>query len=230
MYRKLLILLFLCYLFPSGRMQAQPEEERMPQYAISLEPMHLLNGGLGLNLEKKIRPDHWVELNLEGYYLPHGEEIHVEDFLFWSWYEGGYTTLNTNFDRISGLSGLGIGTTHKYYFFQRYMVNTAFSYNWYNVEYAAYNFYPYMEDGLTFYDYKWANTHQAFHKLRLHVAIGVRSKFKHAIFMETYLGLGYAYSFYNQDKRAFNDTMFGYGYRGFYSTVGIKLGLNLHKR
>ena len=229
MYR-FFILLFLCYLFPTGRMQAQTTEDKTPQYAISIEPMYLSNGGLGLNLEKKIRSNHWVELNLKGYYLPHGEDIQEEDFLLHSWYSEGYITINSNFNRISGLSGLGIGATYKYYFFRRYMVNTTFSYNWYNVEYAAYNFYPYIEDGLTFYDYTWTDIHQTFHKLGLQVAIGVRSKFERWIFAEPYAGLGYTCSFYNQDKQSFNETMFGYGYQGFYLTAGIKLGLNLQKK
>ena len=229
MYRQLFIILFLCCLFSSSRLQAQTTEEKSAQSAISIEPHYLMNGGLGLNLETKICPNHWIELNLTGFHLSHSDRK-FSDYYFWSWYGGGHAIPNSDFDYISGLSGLGIGATYKYYFFRNFRVNTALSYNWYNVGYEGYEFYPYTEDGLTFYDYKWANIHQPFHKLRLHVALGVRSTFERVFFAEPYVGIGYTYSFYDENKRAYDETVFGYGHRGLYVLAGIKLGFNLHKK
>ena len=228
MYRKLFTVLLLCFLFSSGRLQAQTTEGKSAQYAISLEPK-FMNGGFGLNLEKKIRPNHWIELNLMRYYLPH-ENREKAIYPYIGWYGGnGYSFPNADYGYISGVSGLGIGTTYKYYFSRNYLINTALSYTWYNVKYSDYAFYPYTENGLTFYDYKWLDTHQPFHKLRLQVAIGARSKFERALFAEPYVGIGCSYSFYNENKNAFNETIFGYGHRGLYLLTGIKLGFNLQK-
>lgn len=228
MYRNLFIILMLYCLFPSGRLQAQTTEEKTAQYAISFEPNHLLNGGLRLNLEKKIRANDWMELNMTGYYLPNRSIQSNHDYSWW-WNGDDYSTSNADFGYISGLSGLGIGGTYKHYFFFPFSINTALSYNWYNVEYMGYDFYPYTEDGLTFYDSKWANVHQPFHKLAMHVALGIRSSVERPFFVECYAGLGGAYSFYDENKRNYNQTMFGYGYRGFYLTMGVKLGFNLRK-
>ena len=230
MYRKPLIILFLCCLFFPGRLQAQITEDQTPHWAVSVSPYYLLNGGLGLNLEKKIRPNHWVELNLTGYHLSRPDKQTIRTFFgIYNSYDG-FLVPNADFDYISGLSGLGVGTTYKYYFFRNFMVHTAFSYNWYDVKYTSYNYSPYTEDGLTYYEYMWGDVHQSFHKLRLLVAVGVRSAFKRALFAEPYVGLGCTYSFYDENKRAYNETVFGYGYRGLYLTTGIKIGFNLCKK
>ena len=225
MYRKLFVILFLCAGCFSNEAQAQTEEKA--RYAVSVEPFHLMNGGLRLNIEKRLRPDNWVELNLTGYSLPHRNMRPTR----YGWEDNGYWTSNSDFESISGLSGLGIGGTYKHYFAPSFMINTALSYNWYNVGYSdtVYDFYPYTEDGLTFYDYKWTHisTHQNFRKLAAHVALGVRSSFQRLIFIEYYGGMGYAHSFYDTNKRSYNETMFGYGYRGVYWTLGVKLGFNL---
>jgi hypothetical protein len=204
-------------------MQAQTEKAA-PKYAISAEPFYLINGGLRLNMEKKLQSNDWVELNLTGYWLPHSDILPNS----YRWEDrGGYLIPNADFNRISGLSGLGIGATYKHYLSSFFLVNPAISYTWYNVENAAYDFLPYKEDGLTFYDYVWTYTNQPFHKLSMQVTLGFRTSPKHLFFLENYLGLGYAHSFYDKNKSNYTETMFGYGYRGPYLTLGVKLGFNL---
>jgi len=229
MYRKTLFVALLCCLYVPVCLQAQTTQRKMAQYAISFEPNCLLEGGLRINLEKKLRSIDRLEVNLTGYYLPYRDMQSADNYLFSMWWDGGgYSTLNTDFEkRISGLSGLGIGTTYKHYFFRRFMISTAFSYTLYNVQYANYDFYQYTEDGLNFYDYLWMNTHQPFHKLTTHVALGARTTFVRTLFAEPYIGLGFAYSFYDENKRHYDETMLGYGYRGYYLAAGIKLGFNI---
>jgi hypothetical protein len=207
-----------------NELKAQTEEKKTARYAISFEPNHLLNGGLRLNIEKKIHPTDWIELNLTGYYLARNGG---KSNNYWLWASNGYYISNSHFESISGLSGLGIGSTYKHYFPSSIIINTALSYNRYNVEYPGFDFIPYKEDGLTFFEYRRANVHQPFHKLAAHVALGARSTFERLFFVEGYAGLGVAYSFYDENKRNYNETMFGYGYRGIYLTIGIKLGFNI---
>ena len=225
MYRKIFIVALLCGFCLPACLQAQTTEKNTDHYAVSFEPNHLLNGGLRVNLEKSISSKNWIELNLTGYYLPRRDEQSANNDYFY-WWDDGYRTSNSDFEKIAGLSGMGIGLTHKHYFSFPLTIHTALSYNRYNVSYTGYEFYSYQEDGLTFYDYMWADTQQSFHKLALHIAVGVRSTIRHAVFAEPYVGLGGAYSFYDTSKRHYNNTMFGYGYRGIYLTAGVKLGVN----
>jgi hypothetical protein len=44
--------------------------------------------------------------------------------------------------------------------------------------------------------------------------------------VEVTLGLGYAYGFYDESKRRYNE-VYGFGYRGLYPVFGLKLGVNL---
>jgi len=225
MYRKIFIVLLLCCLCPAVCLQAQTKEEKTAQYAFSFEPAHLYNGGFRVNLEKQLRSTDWIELNLTGYYLPHKDAEVTDSYYYWG--GNSYMTSNSDFDSFLGLAGLGIGITYKSFFHRNLRVYPAFSYNWYNVEYAGYDYYSYNEDGLTFYDYKWADTKQSFHKLAAHVSLGVRSSLERSFFVEPYFGMGYAYSFYDKNKRHYNETMFGFGHRGLFLTAGIKLGFNI---
>ena len=231
MFRKLFIISLLCFLCSLACLHAQTTDDKTAQYAISFEPNHLLNGGLRLNLETKIRSNDWLELNMTGYYLPHRDIQSSYYYGYYDYYGWGnrnaYSISNADFETISGLSGLGVGATYKHYFPRRFLIHTALSYYRYNVEYSGSDYYPYTEDGLTFYDYRWGSDHQTFQKLALHFAVGVRSTLERTLFAEPYAGMGFAYSFYDENKCNFNKTMFGYGYRGFYLTAGVKLGFNL---
>ncbi|GHT40487.1 hypothetical protein FACS189437_06140 [Bacteroidia bacterium] len=222
-----LILLSCLFLF-SGliTLHAQDAEKKLPRYAVSVEPFYLYNGGLRLNVEKRLSDKEWLELNITGYHLSH-RDIRANNFLWWSYEEGGHFTSNSDFEQFSGLKGLGIGSTYKKYFYGTCFVSTSASYAYYNVEYPAWNFHPYVEEDLTFYEYGLKDTHQHFNKIAGNLCIGAHSSFRHAYSIEFYGGLGYAHSFYNQDKKAYNETVFGFGYRGIHPVFGMKIGFNI---
>ena len=229
MYRKLYIILFVCCLNQANRLQAQTEEITMPRYAVSIEPLYLWNGGLRLNMEKKLQTKDWIELNLMGYWLPH-QDIRkkiVDGFGRASYEYGGYYISNSDFKRIFGLSGLGIGCTYKHNLSKNLSINPAVTYNFYGVENAVHDYVPYKEDGLTYYEYHLIYKKQPFHKLTTQITFSLRTSFNHSLFLEYYSGLGYAYSFYDESMFRYNETMFGYGYRGCYLTLGAKIGFNL---
>jgi hypothetical protein len=205
---------------------AQYVEEKLPRYAVSVEPFYLFNGGLRVNVEKQLKPKEWLELNITGYRMPYSE-IRENNFLWWGSEEGGHVTPNSDFEQFTELSGFGIGGTYKRYLSSSWLVSTNFSYTYYNVGYPDWDFHPYREDGLTFYDYGLKDTYQTFNKLTGNVCIGVHSDFSHAYLVEFYGGLGGAYSFYNQNKKSYDETMFGFGYRGIHLVFGMKVGFNI---
>ncbi|MDR3269039.1 MAG: hypothetical protein LBT83_08240, partial [Tannerella sp.] len=95
----------------------------------------------------------------------------------------------------------------------------------YDVQYPTADFYGYVEDGLTYYEFGTRDTHQHFNRLATNACVGVHT-FRHAFFVEVTLGLGYAYGFYDESKRRYNE-VYGFGYRGLYPVFGLKLGVNL---
>ncbi|MDR1631491.1 MAG: hypothetical protein LBR97_01160 [Dysgonamonadaceae bacterium] len=205
--------------------QAQPVQQyseiTFPRYAVSLEPFYLYNGSLRLNVEKRLESNDWIELNITGYYLPH-DEIETRK------YKGGsYFTSNSDFERFSGLSGLGIGSAYKHYISRYFFMSAGASYTCYHVRYADISFSKFQEDGLEFYEYKYQDFRQIFNKFTANLSIGARSTFRRTLFIEYYLGVGYAHSLYNKDKKAYDSYAFGFGYKGIYPTSGFKIGFNI---
>ncbi|MDR2691653.1 MAG: hypothetical protein LBB73_05055 [Dysgonamonadaceae bacterium] len=202
-------------------LQARNPEPVSPRYAFSLEPLYLYNGGLRLNVEKRLKPKDWLELNITGYYLPHNK-IETREYQ-----RGDYFTSNSEFDYISGLSGLGIGSAYKHYFFRSFFVGGGASYTLYRVQYPALGMCKYREGELDFYEYQYLDLRQIFNKFTTHISIGGRSSFRHRLFIEYYFGLGYAHSLYHSGKEAYNRSPFGFGHTGAYPATGIKIGFNI---
>jgi hypothetical protein len=207
-------------------LQAQPvqpysEETEFPDYAFSVEPLYLYNGGLRLTVEKRLTLKNWLELHLTGYYLPH-DKIESGEYV-----RGRYFTSNSDFNRFTGLGGVGIGGAYKHYFLRSFFINTGVSYTYYRVQYRDLDFYKYREDELDFYAYQYQDFCQTFNKFTAGFSIGARSAFQHILFVEYYFGLGYAHSLYNRKKAAYDSTPFGFGYTGVYPAAGIKIGFNI---
>lgn len=216
-HNRIFVILTCAILFSAQTaLQAQPA---LPRYAVSLEPLYLYNGGLRLNMEKRLKVNNWIELNLTGYYLPHYERETSR--------QEGYYTSNSNFEYILGLSGLGIGGIYKHYFFRSFFVSGGVSYTHYRVRYADLDWYNYQEDGLNLYEYQYQDVGQTFDKFTTGIYIGGRSAFRHKLFIEYYFGLGYAHSLYNKNKETYSLTPFGFGYKGIHPTTGIKIGFNI---
>jgi hypothetical protein len=206
--------------------QKQKQEHIEPRYAVTFEPMYLHNGGLRLNLEKQWKQRERLELNIAGYYLPYNEIIPSYS-LSGNIEGGGHYTPSSELKSFNRLSGVGVGGTYKRYFLKSCVVNAGISYTYSDIQYPSLDFHKYSEDGLTFYDYDLREIHQYFNTLAVHLSTGIRSSFHHLFFVEYTMGLGYAYSFYDKDKNAYNESPLGFGYKGIYPVISIKLGFNI---
>jgi hypothetical protein len=123
--------------------------------------------------------------------------------------------------------GCGIGGAYKRYFLNLGILSAGMSYTYSDIQYPHLGFHKYKEDGLTFYDYDLREVYQSFNTLTANLSVGVHSPFYNLIFVECTLGLGYVYSLYDKDKRAFNGYALGLGYRGIYPAISFKLGFNI---
>jgi hypothetical protein len=83
------------------------------------------------------------------------------------------------------------------------------------------------EEGLTFHEYvEDVDVNQRFDKLSGALRMGFFSTFRRAVFVDVYAGLGYAYSFYDKDKRAYDNGVFTFGHRGFFPSLGVRVGVS----
>jgi len=201
--------------------QGEPVERksRVPyaasaRYTVSVEPLNfLLSGGAPrVNIEKRIGRKEWVGVSATGYWMPANHDY-------------GWETMDSGFESFSHLKGFGLGGTCKYYFLPVLFAGAGASYSHFNVQYPGFGFYEYVEDGLTYYEFRQQEQHQYFNRYAGNACVGVHT-FRHAFFVEVTLGIGYSHSFYDA-SRARYDGFYGFGYRGFYPTFGFKMGLNL---
>lgn len=213
-----LIILILCLGFVSNA-NAQKKKLNMdnfPKYTLAIQPFYMYNGGLRLDFEKQLdNPRNWLQLNIAGYYLPMREN----SYEYWE-------TPNSDFDNFSGLKGGGIGAAYKSIFYGTGIYYSAgLNYAHYRVSYPSFEFVKYQEDGLTFYEGRETTINQIFNKFTSSLCIGVQSSLNRTFFFDTYLGLGYSYSFYDKNKWAMNDNPWSFGHRGFHLTGGIRFGV-----
>jgi hypothetical protein len=189
--------------------------QEMRPFAISCEPLYILNYGVRINLERKITQRDWAGINITGYSAP-------DSHTYGSWMS------NSDFYRIDAMKGIGIGGTYKRHFFRKLFINLGAGYTFFDVQKKDFAFEEFHEDGMLFYQYDKIEKHCFFNKITTNASIGIHSTFQQLFFVEPYLGAGLAYSFYDQSyRRKYNETMFGFGYRGFYWVLGVKLGFNI---
>jgi hypothetical protein len=196
-------------------------KEPLPRYAFTVEPLYLFNGGLRINAEKQMTKKEWLEVNITPYYVQNDDN---EYNIYNEWF---FSTSNSDFDYFSKLQGIGVGGGYKYYLSSHFFVNPGISYTFYKVKYPSYSFHPYQEDGLTFYTYDYNQASQHFNKFTLSFCFGGRTSFDNLFFIEYYGGLGQAFSFFDSNKKPFDDTIFGFGHTGLYLTAGMKFGFNI---
>jgi hypothetical protein len=210
--------IFQCFIFACAGVfygLTANAQEKYP-YALSFEPSYIFNNALRINLEKKITKSNWLGINLTGYYWPYDPEY-------------GYGTSNSDFQSVGGLKGLGIGGTFKNYFARKWFIELSAGYTFFDVQNESYGFREYIENDLTFYEYGYMDKqHYYFKKVTTSFSIGIHSTFRQAFFVEPYIGMGLAHSFYDRSyQEKYNETMFGFGYRGPYFLLGVKLGFNI---
>ncbi|MBB4035693.1 hypothetical protein GGR21_001588 [Dysgonomonas hofstadii] len=218
---------FILLLSLSGSLMGQEVKKRntlegYPKYTIAVQPFHLMNGTLKLDFETQLKsPKNWLQLSISGSYL--GTRDMYSSNYSWS-------TFNSDFNDFSGLKGFGLGAAYKSIIYSTWLYYRAgVAYDHYRVKYPGFGYFPYIEDGLTYYEYHWTQQKQIFNKLSSSICIGMQSHFSNVLFFDAYIGIGYAYSMYDKDKRSFEEGMYGFGRRGAFLAGGVRIGVAFGK-
>lgn len=229
-----ILLLVVALTVSTSFASAQEEYSReyvLPKYTIAVQPLYLFNGGLRADFEKQLdSPGKWLQFHVSGFILPEKEIDYQNYRTHYYYYDNSWGTFNSNFNDILGLYGFGLGSAYKYLFkHSSFYFSAGLNYNFYNVTYANYGLESFVEDGMTFYEYRYSPAVQNFHKFRPNANIGIQSSLSNLVFYDFYIGLGYAYSLYDKSKKAFDSTIFGYGYRGLTISGGFRIGVTFGK-
>lgn len=186
--------------------------------AIAWEPLHLIDGGIGVDFEMRLKETrNWLNLRLTGYYLPSysPDSDNYED----------YMTSSSGFEEFDGYSGFGAKATYKSFFSRSaFYWGGGLSYNYYDVSYYTQSYRSYKEDGMTFYKYYQGKESQHFNKIYPFLTIGARSAWRKQFVSEIYVTAGYSHGFYNEQKKAYNRNFLGFGHRGMAMTLGWRMG------
>lgn len=200
---------------------AQAYGEPAPKnFSIASEVISFFNAGFNLDFEMRLKgSNNWLNLRLTGHFIPdYSERGYYYDVNEWK-------TLYSGSDRFSELSGMGIDFTYKRTFWEdKLYCGAGFGYHYFDVLYWREEYEPFIEDGLTFYEYRQGYRSQYFNKINPFLTIGIRTPLHKGFFIEGFLSPGYTYSFYDKNRKSFDSTMFSFGHRGFSLGVGARIG------
>lgn len=218
-YSLLLTGILLCLLSSSANGQTGETQERVAlspyfkKHTITWQPTSLINGGLRFDYEQRIKGRHWARIAPTVYIFPGTDS----DYWYDDYGKGVYATRN---------AGFGLDMAYKYYINRLEIVYClgGINYHYNHVDYEQYDYVPFVEDGLTKYRYTKADKCQNFNRVGALACIGIQTPQRIGFYIDTYMGIGYCYTFYDKDKARFDDSVFGYGYRGFHFTGGFRIG------
>lgn len=201
-----------------------------PEYTIAVQPFYMVNGGLRFDFETQMRNEkEWMQYSLSGYYLSETDADPVNQY--YSYNYNGWTHFNSCFEPISSLKGFGFGASYKQLFdYLSLYGSVGFYYNYYHVGFSSIELTGFVENDLTFYKYMEIDHHQNFHQFKPNVTLGTQSTLRSLFFYDAYINVAYNYALYDKNKYAFNDSPYGYGFRGITFSVGLRIGLGFYRR
>jgi hypothetical protein len=180
--------------------------------AITLHPLYLINSGVRIDYDRRIQGRHWLQAGLTGY-----RSSGPDFFRLWmldDW-------------RGAKATGAALELNYKYFPFPRvkFIYFTAgAAYSHFDVKYSGFSYEKYPEDGLTFYEPRQRTLTQMFDRIETSARIAIQTRPLRRIFVDFYVGAGYRFSFYDEQKPYPYQTMMNLGYRGPTLTTGFRIG------
>jgi hypothetical protein len=184
-------------------------QERVPRYMLAVQPFRWITGEFGLDFDRRMEnPRHWVQARLFALAYDDNEgEVFAEDF--------------------TRMRGAGVEGAYKVFFYRRFYCSGGGGWRLNRVRYKEDMLHAYEEDGLTFHEYLFDQpARRTFNKLSVFGQLGVQTTFESFLFMDAYLGIGYAYSFRGGEGPAFNGDIYSFGYRGLFPRGGLRFGVS----
>lgn len=131
------------------------------------------------------------------------------------------------------LEGNGWNAGMKYYFKKdkdyNYYLGADFTYNKFDLTIKEYDYFPYVQDGLTFYEYRLGDIYTDSKQVGYHLSAGATTTYKRFV-ANGWIGIGYVETQLSKDfnkYRKYNTFSGQYAYQGLMPYFGLKLGFLL---
>ncbi len=221
-----LFISFIC-LFWCGLAIAQNKFDSL-KFSFHIHPQFLLINGIKADVEYKLFPNLHIYAGGQHYsgLTNRNGNKSVTDVSATTTYD---QTKRAN-DEING-SGFNIGA--KYYFIntsrEHFFAGSEFSYNQYNFKLNDYGYFPYQDDGLTFYEFRLGQYAAQGNQSTGSFYLGVTGN-EGRFVVNLWVGASYIYT--NTDSklkelREFNKLYWDYAYKGIAPLLGFKVGFLL---
>lgn len=206
--------IIICVLLLTGLGgKTQAAEPEFPKYILSTKPLLVFDGEYKVSIEKALKnPKHWVGVGLSAFYLPE------RDGKIWD----TRNTIDHNY--LRSLEGAGVDLTYKYYIRKYLYIGGDLFYGHYKTGYEDHFLKQFEEDGLTFYEYGYGMVKTKFNKLAGNLYLGIGTPITKKLFIDSYIGIGRSGNLNTSSKDRF-DSIFGFGYEGFYPVMGARVGM-----
>jgi hypothetical protein len=233
------------YIKRNGRPKTIPinwkPDSLMPykRYTVAFSPLHLINSGIKFDFEAELRrrQGEWLQTSLILYVSPPKEGGN-----YYRRYGNNRSRFNSGFDDYYRMWGVGTSFMFKKMLNRRgwYFI-TGIKFEYYHVEANSKGLFPYVEDGLTFWEDDIRLFEQSFFKPTLQFNMGRHFSISRECFFDLWVGLSYSYSIYDSSKAmqqtyGGNDTytlfsgVDGFARRGVSPNGGFRFGVLLWKR
>ncbi len=112
-------------------------------------------------------------------------------------------------------------------------VSATATFNYFNVEYYGYKYVDWTQDGLDYIKREEGLTNKNFYKPEIRFNIGKHFALSRRLFIDAYIGFGYAHSYYANSEHydyysnyygMYNDNAYAFGGRGGFFDAGFRIG------
>lgn len=200
---------------------AEKVAEKEFKYALSFEPLYLFNAGIRFNFETLLKGDQRQVLQISaiGYYN--------------DWYDDDWETLLLdNTYGSNKVAGGGVGVDYRLFpssQYQKFYVSGGISYHYFSLNHDACKLVSFTEDDLVFYEPVMTTSNTPFNKFGANFCLGLQNRKSKVILTDIYMGAGYSYGFFDEEKYTPGNTMHSIGYRGITLLLGFRLGFRFGK-
>jgi hypothetical protein len=220
----------------------RPEKTNYQRYTVSVSPLRLASNGLKFDFERELhRPGHWLGTSIALYLAPpRGNDW--GGVWYWGDDDNNRAWFNSGFDYYHRMWGIGTSAMFKNTFSHRgWYFATGLTLEFFRVGVSTSDYTPYVEDGLTFYDYGTTIETNSYFKPTAQISIGKHMALSERCYFDLYTGLGISYAFTSDDERPYGNDDYhgwyshrftelgGFAYRGLTPLAGFRFGVLLWK-